>query len=142
MAFTIGRFAVGMALALAASAALAESAPIAFESTPTGVMVDPTGLWSDAEVAEGGSDVQPSVHYATFAVDGGEVTLSILVDTWCSLSECPYRFRLTTGSGLTLHSHAPPDYGMICQDTESMTYDPVELTMTACTATIDFKTAR
>lgn len=34
-------------------------------------------------MAEGGSDVQPSVWYARFPVRGGEVTLAVLVDAWC-----------------------------------------------------------
>lgn len=71
--------------------ALATAEPlllVPFQTTKTGQMRDPTGLWSPAEVAEGGSDVQPSVWYARFSVRGGEVMLAILVDVWCGMSEC------------------------------------------------------
>lgn len=122
--------------------AFAEDQPISFQFTDVGDPVDPTGLFTDEELVEGGSDVQPSIWYATFPVDGGEVDFAILVDKWCGAHECPYRFRLTTDSGMTLHSSSGDAYGMVCQDTDSMTVDPIDLTITACGSVIDLKAAR
>lgn len=74
-------------VASASSALHAENVPITFEMSEIGTLSDPTGLFSDEEVEQGGSVVQPSIWFSTFPVDGGEVTLSILVDRWCGLSE-------------------------------------------------------
>lgn len=121
--------------------AMAEEMPITFEMAEIGALTDPTGLFTDDEVEQGGSVVQPSIWYSTFPVDGGEVTLSILVDRWCGLSECPYRFRLETEDGTELRSHFGRAHGMICQDRSSMTVDPIELVLTACGNEIDLKQA-
>ena len=86
-------------LPLAPMAALAEERPVEFQSTEIGATSDPTGLFTPQEVEEGGSDVQPSIRYAVFPVDGGEVTLSVLVGEWCGMSECPFRFRLVADDG-------------------------------------------
>lgn len=126
----------------APTCASAEKQPISFEFTEVGATVDPTGLFSEDEITEGGSDVQPSIWYSTFPVDGGEVTLAILADKWCSAHECPFRFRLTTDSGMVLLSEVSPAYGMICQDTDAMTVDPIDLTVQACGNVIDLKAAR
>ena len=135
------------ALALAfPSIAPAEKLPVVFSEAEIGALSDPTGLFSDEEVAEGGAAGSvtpvPSILYAILPVDGGTVTLAILENAWCGLSECPYRFRLETDSGMTLLSHHGREAGMICQARELMSYDPVTLTMTACNAVIDFKDAR
>lgn len=122
--------------------AFAEDQPITFEFTDVGDPVDPTGLFTDEELAEGGSDVQPSISYATFRVDGGRVDLAILADKWCGTQECPYRFRLTTDSGMVLNSFSGDAYGMVCQGMDSMTFDPIDLTITACGFEIDLKAAR
>jgi hypothetical protein len=119
-----------------------DSVPIEFDFIEVGAGVDPNGLWSEEEIEEGGSAVQPSIWYATFPVDGGEASLSILVDKWCGAQECPFRFRLNSDSGMWLKSHEEPAYGMICQDTDSMTVDPIELTVRACGNVIDLKMAR
>ena len=117
--------------------------PITFEFANTGATEDPTGLFSAEELEQGGSTVQPPIWYSTFPVDGGEVTLAILVDRWCGAQECPYRFRLEVADGsMTLHSHLGQNYGMICQNTDSISVDPIELTVTACGALIDLKEAR
>jgi len=128
------------AILIAASCCLpamasAEARPIQFTPVELGATTDPTGLWTPAEIAEGGSVVQPSIWYATFPVDGGEVTISALLDHWCSMSECPYRIRLTAPAvGLDLRGE-----GMACQARDTFTYDPVALTITACAQTIDLK---
>lgn len=128
--------------ALVPAIASAEQVPVRFQSIAVGHSADPTGLFTPEEVAEGGSDVQPSIRYAVFPVDGGEVSLSVLVGEWCGMSECPYRFRLVADNGMSLQSDQPPDYGTICQDSEAVTVDPVALTVTACGAVIDLKAAR
>lgn len=116
---------------------IAEPLPLApFQTTETGHMRDPTGLWSPAEVAEGGSDVQPSVWYARFPVRGGEVTLAVLVDAWCGLSECPVRFRVEKGDGRVVQNFGTVDYDMVCQDFEGFTYDPEAQVLHACGARI------
>lgn len=119
--------------------AFGEQEPIAFEYADVGIETDPTGLFTDEELAEGGSDVQSPIWYSTFEVDGGEVTMAILVDRWCGISECPVRFRLVADNGLKLQSHSPPAFDMICQDTDAMTVDPIELVVTACAAEFDLK---
>lgn len=119
----------------------AEEVPLIFQSTETGALTDPTDLFTNEEIEEGGSVVQPSIWYSTFSVDGGEVTLAILVDRWCGLAECPFRFRLEAEGGVVLHSHFGRAHGMICQDRSSMTVDPVELVLTACGNEIDLKKA-
>ena len=136
-----GIAAAAFIIALAVGDLSAEEVPPIFESTETGALTDPTGLFTDEEVEQGGSVVQPSIWYSTFPVDGGEVTLAILVDRWCGLSECPYRFRIEAEGGMELHSHFPPAHGMICQDRSSMTVDPVELVLTACGNQINLKQA-
>ena len=127
--------------ALTAGALLADETPLSFEMTEIGALTDPTGLFTDEEVEQGGSVVQPSIWHSTFPVDGGEVTLSVLVDRWCGLSECPFRFIITADNGMELRSHNPPAHGMICQDRSSMTVDTVELVVTACGNQIDLKQA-
>ncbi|KGJ11377.1 hypothetical protein IT40_07350 [Paracoccus versutus] len=109
---------------------------VPFQTTETGQMRDPTGLWTPAEVAEGGSDVQPSVWYARFPVRGGEVTLAVLVDAWCGMSECPVRFRIETADGRAVQNFGTVDYDMVCQDFESFTYDPEARALHACAARI------
>lgn len=116
--------------------------PIEFEFAATGATSDPTELFTDEEVDEGGSNVQPAIWHTTFPVDGGTVTMAILVDRWCGTQECPYRFRIEADNGLILRSHLGESYGMICQDVDSMTMNPIELLVRACGATIDLKTAR
>lgn len=117
--------------------------PITFEFSAAGATTDPTGLFTDEEVNEGGSNVQPPIWYSTFPVDGGVVTLAILVDRWCGARECPFRFRLEVdGSSMVLRSHVGRNYGMICQNTDAMTVDPIDLTLTACGTVIDLKAAR
>lgn len=128
-------------LASTAGALLADNAPITFEMTEIGTLTDPTGLFTNEEVEEGGSVVQPSIWFSTFPVDGGEITLAILVDRWCGLSECPFRFRIETKDGTELRSHFGRAHGMVCQDRSSMTVDPVELVLTACGNDIDLKRA-
>ncbi len=119
------------------AAAIADPLPsVPFQTTETGQMRDPTGLWTPAEVAEGGSDVQPSVWYARFPVRGGEVTLAVLVDAWCGLSECPVRFRVETADGQVVQSFETVDYDMVCQDFEGFTYDPEARVLHACAARI------
>lgn len=115
--------------------ASAEARPIQFTPVELGATTDPTGLWTSAEIAEGGSVVQPSIWYATFPVDGGEVSISVLLDHWCGMAECPYRVRLTApAAGLDLRGE-----GMACQARDTFTFDPVALTISACAQTIDLK---
>lgn len=114
---------------------------LTFNMTEIGDPTDPTGLFTGEEVEQGGSVVQPSIWHSTFPVDGGEVTLTVLVDRWCGLSECPFRFVIRADSGMELRSHTAPAHGMICQDRSSMTVDPVELVVTACGNEIDLKQA-
>ncbi|WP_299501360.1 hypothetical protein [uncultured Roseobacter sp.] len=124
-----------------ASTLRAEDVQLTFEVTEVGALTDPTGLFTEEEVEQGGSVVQPSVWYSTFPVDGGEITLSILVDRWCGLSECPFRFRIETEDGTEMRSHFGRAHGMICQDRSSMTVDTIELVLTACGNEIDLKQA-
>ena len=131
---------VSLAVGLA-NAALAEGVSLNFETTEVGELTDPTGLFTKEEIEQGGSVVQPSIWHVTYPVDGGEVTLSILVDRWCGLSECPFRFLVRAENGMELRSHNPPAHGMVCQDRSSMTVDPVELILTACGNEIDLKQA-
>jgi hypothetical protein len=136
---------VWRAVAVAGSIVFAGQAPakaesaasISFQSTETGVITDPTGLWSAAELAEGGSDVQPSVWHATFPIRGGEVTLAILVDAWCGMAECPFRYRIAADDGRVVASHPPGDFGMICQSREDMWVAPETGILHACAARID-----
>lgn len=121
--------------------AISDEMALTFETTEIGELTDPTGLFTDEEVELGGSVVQPSIWHTTFSVDGGEVTFAILVDRWCGLSECPFRFIVRAENGMELRSHIPPAHGMICQDRSSMFVDPVELVMTACGNEIDLKKA-
>lgn len=109
---------------------------VPFQTTETGQMRDPTGLWSPAEVAEGGSDVQPSVWYAHFPVRGGAVMLAVLVDAWCGMSECPVRFRVEATDGRVVQNFETVDYDMVCQAFESFTYDPEARVLHACAARI------
>lgn len=110
---------------------------IKFQYSDIGATTDPTGLLTDQELAEGGSTVQPPIWYSTFDVNEGTVTLAILVDAWCSVSECPFRLRLETADGVARSSHDENGYGMICQDTESMTVNRTEMTIHACTDKIN-----
>lgn len=131
-----------LALALTApSAALAEVSVSLVDVAP-GTASDPTGLWTDMEVGEGGSDTIPPIQHASFRVDGGEVTLAVLVGPWCGMADCPYRFRLETDDGQALRSHGPGDYGMICQSDEPFTADPIDLILLACGQVVDLKAAR
>lgn len=98
--------------------------PVPFQMTAAGQMRDPTGLWSPAEVAEGGSDVQPSVWFASFPVQGGTVTLAVLVDAWCGMADCPMRFRLVGDDGRELRNFNTVEYDMACQSPELFFYDP------------------
>ncbi|WP_143413039.1 hypothetical protein [Haematobacter missouriensis] len=121
-----------------AEAALAEQLPIYFNHVEINETADPTELWTPSEILEGGSVVQPSIWHSTFPVDGGEVTMSVLVDHWCSMTECPYRIRLTAPAlGVELRGE-----GMACQARDIFTYDPIDLTVTACAQTIDLKELR
>ena len=61
--------AVGLFFAMSLPSVAETLLPVPFQTTETGQMRDPTGLWSPAEVAEGGSDVQPSVWFASRPVD-------------------------------------------------------------------------
>lgn len=144
--FVRGVIIAASALVGLSSVAMAETLPVELEDAEVGAASDPTGLFSDDEVAEGGAAGSatpvPSIRYASFPVDGGEVTLAILQNAWCGMSECPYRFRLETDGGMSLLSHHGPAYGMICQSDEDMSYDPVALTLTACGSEIDLKDAR
>ncbi|MDA7966220.1 hypothetical protein [Ruegeria sp.] len=133
--------AVIVGCSLLAGSAFADT-PITFSKIEIGAPTDPTGLFTDEEVSEGGSVVQPSIWYSVFPVDGGKVTLAVLVDRWCGLSECPFRFRIETDDGMELRSHFGRAHGMICQDRSSMTVDPIELVLTACGNEIDLKQAR
>ncbi|NJM81829.1 MAG: hypothetical protein HC844_04400 [Tabrizicola sp.] len=141
---------LALLLGMSASTALAEEqtveqVPITFLTIGIGDSRDPLGLFSDEEIAEGGSDVQPSIWYATFPVDGGEVDLSILVDAWCGISECPFRHRIRDSNGDVVHvGFRPPQFGMICQGffgetPDAITYDPINLTIQACGQTLDMK---
>ena len=67
-------------LALVPLAASADQVPMEFAFSAVGAETDPTGLFTREEVAEGGSQVQSSVWYSTTPVDGGRMTLAILVD--------------------------------------------------------------
>ena len=122
-----------------------ELVPITFLNIGDGGASDPLGLFSDKEIAEGGSEVQPSIWYATFPVDGGVVDLSILVDAWCGMSECPFRHRIRDSKGAVVHvGFRPPQFGMICQGfveetPGAITYDPINLTIKACGQTLDLK---
>ena len=122
-----------------------EVVPITFLNIGDGGSSDPLGLFSDEEIAEGGSDVQPSIWYATYPVDGGEVDLSILVDAWCGMRDCPFRHRIRNTKGDVVHvGFRPPQFGMICQGFSgetpgAITYDPINLTIQACGLTIDLK---
>ena len=138
----LGRAGLSAFLFVVASSAWAEQMPIQFEEAPIGAMSDPTGLWTDDEVAESRVPSLPPIAHSTFPVDGGEATLAILQGAWCGTADCPYRFRLTTDGGAVLHSHAVGDYGMTCQSTDFFTVDPIDLTVRACDQTIDLKTAR
>lgn len=120
----------------------AEMRPLAFVASEMGATTDPTGLWTDAEIVEGGSDVQPPISYASIPVDGGTLTIARLVDRWCGTQDCPYRFRLETSDGRAYLSHGSGDYGMACGSDQGYAVDPVELVMTACGQEIDLKTAR
>ncbi|MFN3314821.1 MAG: hypothetical protein ACK46Q_15345 [Hyphomonas sp.] len=123
---------VALSLPLAAGPLL----PVPFEVTDIGQMRDPTGLWSPAEVAEGGSDVQSSIRHAKFAVQGGTVTFSVLVGSWCGMTECPVRFRVTTDGDRAAQNFETTEYDMICQDFEGFTYDPEARLLHACAARI------
>lgn len=116
--------------------------PITFTASELGITTDPTGLFSDEELAEGGSVVQPSIWASTFPIDGGSVTMAVMIDRWCGAQECPFRFRLEVDNGPVLLSHVGRNFGMVCQDKDAMTVDPIELTVTACGVVIDLKTAR
>lgn len=138
---------VALVLALASpAAALAEAhaseVSVSLVDVSPGTTSDPTGLWNDEEVAEGGSNTIPPIQHASFRVDGGEATLAVLVGPWCGMADCPYRFRLKTDGGQVLRSHGPGDYGMICQSDEPFMADPIELILTACGQVIDLKAAR
>lgn len=111
--------------------------PVPFRMTEPGQMRDPTGLWSPAEVAEGGSDVQPSIRHAAFPVRGGTVTMAVLVGAWCGIADCPMRFRAETDDGRLTKSFDGTEYGMVCQNFEDFTYDPEAGMLYACTARID-----
>lgn len=126
------------AICFSSEAALAEQLPIYFNPVEINATADPTELWTPSEILEGGSVVQPSIWHSTFPVDGGEVTISVLVDHWCSMTECPYRIRLTAPAlGVELRGE-----GMACQARDIFTYDPIDLTVTACAQTIDLKELR
>ena len=113
----------------------ADAMPIQFTAVDLGATTDPTGLWTPQEITDGGSVVQPSVWHSTFPVDGGEVTISVLLDHWCSMAECPYRVRLSApAAGLDLRGE-----GMACQARDTFTYDPLALTISACGQIIDLK---
>ncbi|MBE0599956.1 MAG: hypothetical protein IH568_01435 [Burkholderiaceae bacterium] len=141
---------LALLLGMSACAAFAEGqpvdpVPITFLTIESGERSDPLGLFSEEEISEGGSDVQPSIWYATFPVDGGEVDLSILVDAWCGMSECPFRHRIRDSKGDVVHvGFRPPQFGMICQGffgetPDAITYDPIHLTIQACGQTLDLK---
>lgn len=138
----LGGMVVSAVLALVASSARAEQVPIQFEEAPMEATSDPTGLWTDEELAESRVAALPPVAYATFPVDGGEATLAILQGAWCGAADCPYRFRLETDGGAVLHSHGAGDYGMTCQSTDFFSVDPIDLVVQACGQTIDLKAAR
>lgn len=129
-------------------AAAQEAVPVVFEVSEAGAASDPTGLFSDEEVKEGGTPSMPSVWYSTFPVDGGEVTLSVLANAWCGMADCPFRFRIrSTDGSFSLQGFEPPNYGMICQafmegESSAITYDPIALTIDACGTVIDLKAAR
>ena len=116
--------AVGLFFAMSLPSVAETLLPVPFQTTETGQMRDPTGLWSPAEVAEGGSDVQPSVWHATFPVQGGTVTLAVLVDAWCGMADCPMRFRLVIDDGRELRNFTHVEYDMVCQAQELFFYDP------------------
>lgn len=67
---------------------------------------------------------------------GGEVTLAVLVDAWCGMSECPVRFRVETDDGRVVQNFGTIDYDMVCQAFESFTYDPEARALHACAARI------
>ena len=138
----LGTVGLGVALFVVATFAQAEQVPIHFEEAPMDATSDPTGLWTDDEVAESRVPTLSPLVYSTFRVDGGEATLAILQGAWCGTADCPYRFRLTTDGGEVLRSHAAGDYGMTCQSTDFFSVDPIDLTVRACDQTIDLKTAR
>ena len=115
---------VALVLGMALPARAEPLLPVPFQMTEAGQMRDPTGLWSPAEVAEGGSDVQPSVWFATFPVQGGAVTLAVLVDAWCGMADCPMRFRLVGDDGRELRNFNTVEYDMVCQSPELFFYDP------------------
>ena len=126
---------LALALHLLPASVSAEALPVRFTPVELGATTDPTGLWTPEEIAEGGSVVRPSIWHSTFPVDGGEVTISILLDHWCSMAECPYRVRLMApAAGLDLRGE-----GMVCQARDTFTIDPVALTISACAQTIDLK---
>ena len=116
--------AVGLFLAISLPSAAETLLPVPFQMTEGGQMRDPTGLWSPVEVAEGGSDVQPSVWFATFPVQDATVTLAVLVDAWCGMADCPMRFRLVGDDGRELRNFTTVEYDMVCQAPELFFYDP------------------
>lgn len=126
--------AVGLFLAMSPPSAAETLLPVPFQMTETGQMRDPTGLWSPSEVAEGGSDVQPSVWFATFPVQGGTVALAVLVDAWCGIADCPMRFRLVDDDGPDLRNFTTVEYDMVCQAPELFFYDPEARLLHHCDA--------
>lgn len=144
----LGAVLAAAGLIVASSPAFAQDQRVVFEHTEVGAASDPTGLFSDEEVAEGGSASMPSVWYSTFPVDGGEVTISVLSNAWCGMSDCPFRYRIKSADGnLALRGYEPPNYGSICQSfldggSDAITYDPMALTIDACGSSLDLKMAR
>ena len=135
-----------MALCAAAAPQVAAAndlaVPIRFELSAKDAAHDPTGLWTDEEVAESHVPALAPIAYATFPVDGGVVTFAVLQGAWCGMTDCPYRFRLETDAGKVFRSHGGGDYGMSCQSLESYLVDPIDLVVGACGQPIDLKSAR
>lgn len=115
---------------------------VEFTATEIGALEDPTGLWSAEEIAEGGSQVQSSIHYFDVGIEGGRVVGSTLWDAWCGAWECPFRFRVETNVGDVYHSDRDGDYHMACSSLEMFELDAQNLVLWACGQSIDLKAAQ
>lgn len=124
-------------LAISAGGALAQEAVrLQFKDIEIGAKSDPTGLWSDEEVAEAsefaGPNPQPLISYAQVPVDGGTLTVSIIRGGFCGMADCQAKFMIQTDSGEAYRSQGES----VCQswnvDGEEFTVDPVALELHAC----------